>query len=56
MIRKATAADIPAIAAIYERIHDGEEQGRTNIGWRRGIYPTAATAQAAMDRSELFVL
>lgn len=56
MIRKATIDDIDAIDAIYQRIHDGEEQGRTNIGWRRGIYPTAATARAALGRGELFVL
>lgn len=56
MIRKAVASDIPAVAAIYERIHDAEEQGRTAIGWRRNVYPTAGTAQAALDRGDLFVL
>lgn len=56
MIRKATAADIAAVDAIYQRIHDGEERGRTTTGWKRSIYPTAATAQAALDRGELFVL
>lgn len=56
MIRKATAADVAAVDAIYQRIHDGEEQGRTTTGWRRGVYPTAATAQAAVDLGELFVL
>lgn len=55
-IRKATAADVDAVDAIYQRIHDGEEQGRTTIGWRRAIYPTAATARAAVERGELFVL
>lgn len=56
MIRKATAADIGAVDAIYQRIHDAEEQGRSTIGWRRDVYPTAATAQAAMELGELFVL
>ncbi len=55
-IRKATAADVDAVDAIYQRIHDGEEQGRTTIGWARGVYPTAATARAAQERGELFVL
>ncbi len=56
MIRTATAADIVAVDAIYGRIHDAEEQGRFTIGWQRGVYPTAATARAALDRGELFVL
>lgn len=56
MIRKAVHTDIPAVAAIYGRVHDGEEQGRTTIGWVREIYPTAATAQAAVERGDLFVM
>lgn len=56
MVRKATAADLAAVDGIYQRIHDREELGRTTIGWRREIYPTAATARAALDRDELFVL
>lgn len=56
MIRKGTAADIPRIAAIYDRIHTREEAGQVTIGWVRGIYPTRATAQAALDAGELFVL
>ena len=56
VIRTAAAADIPAIAAIYERIHDMEESGRAQIGWIRGVYPTAATAEAALAAGDLFVL
>ncbi len=56
MIRTATTADIAAVDAIYQHIHDGEEQGRFTIGWQRNVYPTAATARAALDRGELFVL
>ena len=55
MIRYATAADIDAVAAIYERIHTAQEQGSALTGWRRGIYPTRATAQAALTRGDLFV-
>ena len=54
-IRKASAQDIPAIAAIYEAVHSREEQGQAVIGWARGVYPTQATAQAALDRGDLFV-
>lgn len=32
MIRKATAADIPAIAAIYNALLDREEQGLLTTG------------------------
>lgn len=56
MIRKATTADVTAVDAIYQHIHDAEEQGSITTGWRRGVYPTAATAQAAVDLKELFVL
>lgn len=54
-IRRAAQQDIPAVAAIYEAIHTREEQGQTTVGWARGIYPTQATAQAALDRGDLFV-
>lgn len=56
MIRKATASDLDAIAAIYDRIHTSQEQGQTVIGWQRGIYPTRQTAEAALERQDLFVL
>lgn len=56
MIRKGTAADIPQIVATYGHIHDGEEAGRTNIGWLRGIYPTEETVRAALAADDLFVM
>lgn len=55
-IRKAVAADIPAVARIYDEIHTAEEAGEQTIGWSRGVYPTAATAEAALRRGDLFVL
>lgn len=54
-IRKATAADLEAVARIYDHIHTEEEQGRVQIGWRRGVYPVRSTAEAALKRAELFV-
>ena len=48
MIRRATEADIPSVAAIYGRIHDAEEAGLLTTGWLRGVYPTEATARAAI--------
>ena len=55
-IRKATKTDLDAVARIYDAVHDAEEAGRTVIGWERGVYPTRATATAALDRDDLFVL
>ena len=55
-VRKAQKADIDSIEKIYDRIHDGEEQGLTTIGWIRGVYPTRKTAEAALERGDLFVM
>ena len=55
MIRKAVPGDIPAVAAIYGRIHDREEAGAGTTGWKRGVYPTEATAREALAADVLFV-
>ncbi len=55
IIRKATTEDIPAIAAIYDEIHDREAAGETTTGWLRGIYPTGETAEASVARGDMFV-
>ena len=55
-IRLATAADIAAVEAVYEHIHDSEEAGQNTIGWSRGVYPTRATAETALNAGDLFVL
>lgn len=55
-IRKARASDLDGVAAVYEAIHDAEEAGAAEIGWIRGVYPTRATAEAALQRGDLFVL
>jgi len=54
--RKATSSDIHAVTAIYEAIHDAEEADQITTGWLRNIYPTEATASAALQRDDLFVL
>ena len=56
IIRKGEPRDIAAIAEIYDRILDREEAGGISTGWIRGVYPTAGTAQAALDAGELFVM
>ena len=55
-VRKAQESDIDGIEKIYDRIHDSEEQGLSTIGWIRGVYPTRKTAEAALERGDLFVM
>lgn len=55
MIRKATAADLPAVVSIYDHIHAAEDAGKVTIGWITGVYPVQATAHAAFERDDLFV-
>ena len=54
-IRKATQEDIPAIAAIYDEIHDREAAGETTTGWLRDVYPVRKTAEDAVARGDMFV-
>ena len=56
LIRPAEARDLDAVAGIYDRLHDAEEQGRQTIGWLRDVYPVRQTAQAALERGDLYVL
>ena len=55
-IRRAMLFDIPGVEAVYNEIHDAEEAGKAVIGWKRGIYPVRATAEAALQRGDLFVM
>ena len=56
MIRKAQAADLPAVTAIYEAILDGEESGGpVYTNWQRGKYPTIDTARGALEAGTLYV-
>ena len=56
MIRKAFLSDLDAVVNIYDEIHRAEEDGIISIGWKRGVYPVKATAEAALKRNDLFVL
>lgn len=53
--RLATIEDLDAIEAVYQETHDAEEAGLTTIGWKRTIYPTRETAQAALERGDMYV-
>ena len=55
IIRKATAEDIPAIAAIYDEIHTREEAGEVTTGWLRGVYPVQKTAEDTVARGDMYV-
>ncbi len=56
LIRKAFLSDLDGVAAVYEAAHEAESHGLTTTGWQRDIYPTRATAAAALNRDDLFVL
>lgn len=55
-ILRAEKANIDRIEAIYEHIHDAEDQGLATIGWIRNVYPTRKTAEDALVRNDLFVM
>ena len=55
MIRIATAADLPAIEAIYNAILDLEEAGPVYTNWQRGKYPTIDTARQVLEAGTLYV-
>ena len=39
VITKANAADLPAVAQIYEDIIARQDRGGPYIGWQSGVYP-----------------
>ena len=55
IIRKATAADVDAVANIYAEIIDGQPSGKFVPGWEKGVYPVKSTAQNALEKDWLFV-
>lgn len=56
MIRKATWDDLDAIERLYDEMHDAKDAGLIITNWKRGIYPSRATAEAALERDDLFVM
>lgn len=56
MIRLATTADLPQVAAIYDAILEKEERGDVvYTNWQRGKYPTPDTARQALEAGWLYV-
>ena len=56
MIRKATINDLEAVECLYEKMHDAKEAGLICTNWKRGIYPSRATALSALKQDSLFVM
>ena len=55
MIRPSVAADLPAIADIYEEILAAEEaRPASYTNWMRGKYPTLSTARGALEAGTLW--
>lgn len=54
-IRKGTAGDIAALAALYDTLNDYLEQHTNYPGWRKGIYPTQEDARQGISENALFV-
>ncbi len=52
---KADASHIDAVAAIYDRIIDAQDNGGGHVGWQKGVYPTRQTALDSLARGDLFV-
>lgn len=56
MIRKAVAADLPGVEAIYDAILSREESGGpVYTNWQRGKYPTVDTARTALEAGTLYI-
>ena len=56
MIRKATWDDLDAVERLYDEMLDAKDAGLIITNWQRGIYPSRATAAAALERDDLFVM
>ena len=56
MIRKAEWTDLDAVELLYNELHDAKEAGAIPVIWKRGVYPSRATAVSALERDDLFVL
>ena len=55
MIRPSIAADLPAIADIYEEILSAEDaRPASYTNWMRGKYPTLDTARGALEAGTLW--
>ncbi|MBC3535919.1 GNAT family N-acetyltransferase [Megasphaera hominis] len=56
MIRIATKADIPHVAATYCELLTYEQEHGTHSNWVLDVYPTEETAETAFQKNYLYVL
>ncbi len=56
LIRPATEADIPGIAATYDALLDHEAIHGTFSHWQKGVYPTEGSARAKVTAGEMVVM
>ena len=55
-IRRAMVFDLPGVVKLYDDTHEAERRGIITTGWLAGVYPVRATAEAALQRGDLFVM
>ncbi len=56
-VEQATIDDLTEIAALYDDVADALQRSPTNwAGWRKGVYPTRAEAEAALPNGTLYIL
>lgn len=56
IFQNGTTADIDELEKLYDVINDYLDAGENYAGWTKGIYPSRATAEAAIYENSLFVL
>ncbi len=56
MIRKATLADVAAIVQTYTQLLEHEQANGSTSNWQQDIYPTAQSAEQAINNGEMYVL
>ena len=52
-IRQAVPEDMPAILELYDGVIDRFQAQTGGRGWRKGVYPTEADFQKAIDAGTL---
>lgn len=55
IIRKANADDIKKAYNVYSKVLLNEEEGKSTVGWIRGVYPTVRTVEDAVEAGDFFV-
>lgn len=54
-IRKATAADLEAVAHLYDEVVDNQTRNINYTNWEKGVYPARPTAEKALEAGTLYV-